>query len=115
MDLGLTEIQKMLQESSRNFLEENCTMDFIRAMESDDIGITDEIWKNMSEMGWLGLMIPEEYGGSGFDFDDMSISVRYISCPKTLASCSKCVYGCTQMFLTNVKFEKFELAKIFFQ
>jgi len=73
MDLGLTEIQKMLQESSRNFLEENCTMDFIRAMESDDIGITDEIWKNMSEMGWLGLMIPEEYGGSGFDFDDMSI------------------------------------------
>ena len=59
MDLGLTEIQKMLQESSRNFLEENCTMDFIRAMESDDIGITDEIWKNMSEMGWLGLMIPE--------------------------------------------------------
>ena len=73
MDLGLTEIQKMLQESSRNFLEENCTMDFIRAMETDDIGITDEIWKNMSEMGWLGLMIPEEYGGSGFDFDDMSI------------------------------------------
>ena len=52
MDLGLTEIQKMLQESSRNFLEENCTMDFIRAMETDDIGITDEIWKNMSEMGW---------------------------------------------------------------
>ena len=73
MDLGLSEIQKMLQESSRNYLEENCTMDFIRAMESDDIGISDEIWENMAEMGWLGLMIPEEYGGSGFNFEDMSI------------------------------------------
>ena len=73
MDLGLSEIQKMLQESSRNYLEENCTMDFVRAMESDDIGISDEIWKNMAEMGWLGLMIPEEFGGSGFNFEDMSI------------------------------------------
>ncbi|MBK89588.1 MAG: hypothetical protein CL772_00230 [Chloroflexi bacterium] len=73
MDLGLSEIQKMLQESSRSYLEENCTMSFIRAMESDDIGITEEIWKNMSEMGWLGLMIPEEYSGSGFKFEDMSI------------------------------------------
>lgn len=73
MDLGLSEIQKMLQESSRSYLEENCTMDFIRAMETDDIGISDEIWKNMAEMGWLGLMIPEEYGGSGFNFEDMSI------------------------------------------
>ena len=43
MDLGLSEIQKMLQESSRNYLEENCTMDFIRAMESDEIGVTEEI------------------------------------------------------------------------
>ena len=73
MDLGLSEIQKMLQESSRDYLVENCTMDFIRAMESDSIGISDEIWKNMADMGWLGLMIPEEYGGSGFNFDDMSI------------------------------------------
>ena len=73
MDLGLSEIQKMLQESSRDYLVENCTMDYIRAMESDQIGISDEIWKNMADMGWLGLMIPEEYGGSGFNFDDMSI------------------------------------------
>ena len=73
MDLGLSEIQKMLQESSRDYLLENCTMDYIRAMESDQIGISDEIWKNMADMGWLGLMIPEVYGGSGFNFDDMSI------------------------------------------
>jgi alkylation response protein AidB-like acyl-CoA dehydrogenase len=73
MDLGLSEIQKMLQETSRDYLVENCTMDFIRAMESDQIGISDEIWKNMADMGWLGLMIPDEYGGSGFNFDDMSI------------------------------------------
>ena len=73
MDLGLSEIQKMLQESSRDYLVENCTMDYIRAMESDQIGISDEIWKNMADMGWLGLMIPEIYGGSGFNFDDMSI------------------------------------------
>ncbi|MDG2101848.1 MAG: acyl-CoA/acyl-ACP dehydrogenase [Dehalococcoidia bacterium] len=73
MDLGLSEVQKMLQESSRDYLLENCTMDYIRAMESDQIGISDEIWKNMADMGWLGLMIPEIYGGSGFNFDDMSI------------------------------------------
>ena len=73
MDLGLSEIQKMLQQSSREFLEENCSMQFIRAMESDPIGVTDELWKNFAELGWLGLMIPEQYGGSGFEYQDMSI------------------------------------------
>ena len=52
MDLGLSEIQKMLQESSRSYLEENCTMSFIRAMESDDIGILKKSGKIC--LKWVG-------------------------------------------------------------
>lgn len=62
MDLGLTEEQQMLQNSAREFLERECPTSLVREMEEDDRGYPTELWRQMGELGWTGVPIPEEYG-----------------------------------------------------
>jgi alkylation response protein AidB-like acyl-CoA dehydrogenase len=73
MDVSLTEMQKMLRASSRDFLKANCSGKTVREMAKDDRGYTPELWKQMGEMGWTGLIIPEKYGGAGCGLLDLII------------------------------------------
>lgn len=73
MDLGLTETQQMLRTSARDFLAAECSTDYVRDMENDPRGYSPEMWTRMSQQGWLGLIIPDIYGGVGFDFQDLAI------------------------------------------
>ena len=73
MDLGLNEIQQMLRNSAREFLEAECPPAYVRDMELDERGYSPEMWNAMSEMGWLGLIIPQEYGGEGLGFVELAI------------------------------------------
>ena len=70
MDFHLTEEQKMLRESARDFLATECPKTFVRAMEKDDRGYSPEMWKKMADLGWMGIAFPEAYGGIGGDFLD---------------------------------------------
>ena len=76
MDLGLNEAQQMLQNSAREFLEAECPDTYVRAMEEDERGYTPEMWAKMAEQGWLGLTIPERYGGVGLGFMDLTVLVE---------------------------------------
>ena len=73
MDLGLDEAQQMLRNSARAFLEAECPDTYVREMERDPRGYTPELWQKMAEQGWLGLIVPERYGGVGLSFLDLSI------------------------------------------
>lgn len=73
MDLGLDEAQQMLRNSARAFLEAECPDSYVREMERDPRGYTPELWQKMAEQGWLGLIVPEGYGGVGLGFLDLSI------------------------------------------
>jgi len=73
MDLGLNEIQQMLKTSAKEFLDSECPDTHVREMEEDSKGYTDEIWQKIAEQGWIGLIIPEEYGGAGLEFQDLII------------------------------------------
>jgi alkylation response protein AidB-like acyl-CoA dehydrogenase len=46
---------------------------YARAMMDDAIGITEDVWRGIAELGWLGLAIPEAYGGSGLGYLDLAI------------------------------------------
>ena len=63
MDFNLTEEQKILQKTARDFLEAECPSSFVREMETNDRGYTSELWGKMAELGWMALIIPEEYEG----------------------------------------------------
>jgi alkylation response protein AidB-like acyl-CoA dehydrogenase len=73
MDLGLDEQQEMLKRTARDFLEKECPKSLVRAMEEDERGYSPELWKKMADLGWQGLVIPEEYDGLGQSFLDLSI------------------------------------------
>jgi alkylation response protein AidB-like acyl-CoA dehydrogenase len=65
MDLDLSEEQQMLVDMTRGMLEEHCSIDVVRQMEDDPRGYPDALWKQMGELGLLGILIPESHGGGG--------------------------------------------------
>jgi alkylation response protein AidB-like acyl-CoA dehydrogenase len=73
MDFGFSEEQEMLRSSARDFLAKEAPMTYVRKMMEDDRGYTDELWRKMAALGWMGLVLPEEFGGSGLDFVDMVV------------------------------------------
>jgi alkylation response protein AidB-like acyl-CoA dehydrogenase len=76
MDIGLNEEQELLKTSAREFLEKECPEEHVRAMEADEKGYSPELWRKIAELGWHGLMIPAEFGGSGLSFYDLCIVVE---------------------------------------
>jgi alkylation response protein AidB-like acyl-CoA dehydrogenase len=73
MDLGLSEEQEMLKKSARDFLQKECPKRLVRQLDESDEGYSTELWHRMAELGWIGLVFPEEYGGSGRSFLDLAI------------------------------------------
>lgn len=65
MDLDFTEEQQMIVDMTRGMLDEHSSIEVVREMEDDPKGYPDALWKQMSELGLNGLLIPESYGGGG--------------------------------------------------
>jgi alkylation response protein AidB-like acyl-CoA dehydrogenase len=69
MSLILTEEQKMLKDSAREFLLANSPLDSFRTLRDNDYKPYDyDVWKGFVEMGWTALIIPEKYGGLNFGY-----------------------------------------------
>jgi alkylation response protein AidB-like acyl-CoA dehydrogenase len=73
MDFGFSEEQEMLRKSARDFLARESPMTYVRRMMEDERGFTDDQWRKMAELGWMGLILPEVWGGAGLDFVDMVV------------------------------------------
>ena len=65
MDFSFTPDQTLLKNSARAFLDEHCKPATVRLMWDDPRGESEAMWKEMAQLGWLGLSLPEEHGGSG--------------------------------------------------
>jgi alkylation response protein AidB-like acyl-CoA dehydrogenase len=76
MDFALSEEQEMLRNSARDFLTKECPKTLVRQMETDETGYSPAMWKGMADLGWMGLVFPEEYGGSGMTFLELSILIE---------------------------------------
>src|SRR2546430_9194215 len=76
MDFGFSQEQEMLRATARKFLDNECTSTFVRARMEEPAGVTDEFWVKLAEQGWLGLVYPEEYGGTGLGFVDLTVLVE---------------------------------------
>ena len=65
MDFAFTPDQTLLKNSARAFLDEHCKPATVRLLWDDPRGESPAMWKEMAQLGWLGLSLPEEHGGSG--------------------------------------------------
>lgn len=75
MDFNFSESQQILINSARSFLEKGAK-DLARKMEKTEEGYSREIWDKMANLGWMGILFPEEYGGSAGNFLDLTMLVR---------------------------------------
>jgi len=73
MDLEFSEEQQMLREMVRGLCAEHAPIETVRAMEDDPTGYPAAFWKQLGEVDLLGILIPEQYGGSGMSMLDAAI------------------------------------------
>jgi len=73
MDFSLSEEQEMLKTAAHDFLENECPESLVREVETGDEGYSPELWKKIADLGWLGLVYPEKYGGGGMSFLDLAV------------------------------------------
>jgi len=78
MDLRFTETQEILKKMARDFLTTECPKTLVRKLEQSEKGYSPELWKKLAELGWMGLIIPEEYGGMGYTFQDLVVLLEEI-------------------------------------
>jgi alkylation response protein AidB-like acyl-CoA dehydrogenase len=64
MNLELSKDQKLIKSSAREFLVKECPKEVVREIRDSDSGHSEELWQKIAELGWMGLVIPEEYGGT---------------------------------------------------
>ncbi len=73
MDFSFTEEQDMLRISARDFLARECPKARVRELDRDERGYDPQMWHRMAELGWMGLVFPEKYGGTAASFMDLVI------------------------------------------
>jgi alkylation response protein AidB-like acyl-CoA dehydrogenase len=76
LDFGFSEEQEMLRDAAKRFLADNCPTTVPRKMMADATAHDPAFWKKIVELGWPGLLIPEEYGGQGGSFLDMTVIIE---------------------------------------
>ena len=65
LDLDFDQEQELLRQTARELLAKHCSLDVVRAMEDDPVGYPPALWTQLGELDLIGLLLPEEYGGSG--------------------------------------------------
>jgi alkylation response protein AidB-like acyl-CoA dehydrogenase len=73
MDFGFTKDQDLIRKSAREFFEKECPKEKVRELKSDKLGYDPKMWKKMAGLGYMGLVVPEEYSGTEGEYLDLMI------------------------------------------
>lgn len=70
MALVLNEEQRLLKDTAKEFLKQNAPVASLRALRDSKnaLGYSAELWQQMAELGWTGIILPEQYDGLDFGF-----------------------------------------------
>ncbi len=73
MNFGFTEEQELLRQQVRKFLDDRAPLETVRQLLETPAGYSAELWREIAALGWLGLAIPERYGGAGLTWVDIIV------------------------------------------
>ena len=73
MNFGFTQEQEMLRDQVRRFMTEACPMTTVREFTAKDAPFPKSLWDQIAKLGWLGLIVPEQYGGIGLKWIDLAL------------------------------------------
>jgi acyl-CoA dehydrogenase len=109
MALVLNEEQRLLKDTARDFLSSHASVGELRKLrdDKDATGYSAQLWQQMAEMGWAGILLPEAYGGLEFGFLGMGVvleeSGRTLAASPLLASA---VVGASALLLGGSEAQK---------
>jgi alkylation response protein AidB-like acyl-CoA dehydrogenase len=85
MQLVLTEDQELIAKTAADFVAERSPVSRMRALRdrADAVGFSRDLWKEMAELGWVGIPFPESVGGAGMGLADLIVVVEALG--RTLA------------------------------
>ncbi len=85
MSLTLNAEQQMLKDNARQFVRENAPVSHLRKLRDlkDATGFSPQLWQQMAELGWSGIIVPEQYGGTGLGYTELGVVME--ECGRTLA------------------------------
>jgi alkylation response protein AidB-like acyl-CoA dehydrogenase len=73
MDFTFSREQEDLRDAVRATLAAEAPRQYVRRMIDDEVGVTDELWRKLADLGWLGMLVPESSGGLGLGLVDMVV------------------------------------------
>ncbi len=91
MNFGFSEEQDLLRREVRKLLDEQCPMKEVRRLGESPDAHSPALWKQLAELGWLGLTLPEEYGGAELQWIDLALLLEETGrslFPSPLISCT---------------------------
>jgi acyl-CoA dehydrogenase len=108
MNFDFSEEQRLLQKTARDFLAENAKPEVARAVLESDRAYDEGLWSEVAEMGWLGAVVPEEYGGAGFGHLELAVIAEEVGRSLAPIPFSSSVYLATEALLVAGKPEQKE-------
>jgi len=84
MSLTLNSEQQMLKDNARQFVREHAPVSHLRKLRDtkDATGFSTDVYRKMVELGWSGIVVPEQYGGMGLGYTELGVVLE--ECGRTL-------------------------------
>jgi len=79
MDFGLSEEQRLLEESVRRYLDTEAPITLVREIVETPTGHHRPLWQGLAELGVAGILVPEEHGGSGLTLLDAAVAAESLA------------------------------------
>ena len=85
MELVRSEDQELIAKTAADFVKEKSPIARVRQLRdsSDPVGFSRALWKEMAELGWIGIPFPESVGGAGLGFAELAVVLEELG--RTLA------------------------------
>jgi alkylation response protein AidB-like acyl-CoA dehydrogenase len=99
MNFDFSEEQKLLQRTARDFLAEHAPLSVCRKVLESKASYSEDLWKGVAEMGWLGAAVPERFGGAGFGRLELALLAEEVGRALAPIPFSSSVYLATEALL----------------
>lgn len=99
MDFEFSAEQQALRNQARRFFSARCTTSLVRNVMDGNSPYDRELWAYMAEMGFLGITVPEQYGGLGLSYLELCVVAEEVGRAVAPVPFSSSIYLATEFLL----------------
>ncbi|MCZ6711581.1 MAG: acyl-CoA/acyl-ACP dehydrogenase [Gammaproteobacteria bacterium] len=108
MNFEFNEDQNLLRDQAQGFLKDNCSLAVVRAVLEGDADYDADLWQKIVDMGYTATVIPEEFGGLGLSYLELSVIAEELGRVAAPVPFSSSVYLATEALLLAGSLEQKE-------